>query len=169
MNLVMEKDGVQIYVDPDPVNPREWDNVGRMVCFHKRYDLGDRDHGYRTEDYNSWLELRQAIDRDHGPCTILPVFMMNHGGLFVSTDPTMFRMCDPQGYDWGQIGFVYCSEARATDLNIRDVEAVLRAEVETYNKYLRGEVYGFVYGEDSCWGFYQEPGELVEDVLKGAV
>jgi len=30
-----------IMYDPEPVNPREWDNLGTMVCFHKRYNLGD--------------------------------------------------------------------------------------------------------------------------------
>lgn len=32
--------------DTDPINPREeWDNFGTMVCFHKRYTLGD-EHSY---------------------------------------------------------------------------------------------------------------------------
>ena len=25
-----------------PDNPRNWDNIGTMVCFHSRYDLGDK-------------------------------------------------------------------------------------------------------------------------------
>lgn len=31
--------------DDSPENPREWDNIGTMVCFHSRYKLGD-EHYY---------------------------------------------------------------------------------------------------------------------------
>ncbi len=27
--------------DNDPIDPRSWDNVGTMACFHRRYSLGD--------------------------------------------------------------------------------------------------------------------------------
>ena len=27
--------------DDDPIDPRDWDNVGTMACFHQRYNLGD--------------------------------------------------------------------------------------------------------------------------------
>lgn len=27
--------------DMDPMNPREWDNLGRMACWHRGYNLGD--------------------------------------------------------------------------------------------------------------------------------
>ena len=30
-----------IQPDDDPFNPREDDNFGKMVCFHRRYHLGD--------------------------------------------------------------------------------------------------------------------------------
>ena len=32
---------IAIDYDSDPSNPREWDNFGTMVCFHRRYALGD--------------------------------------------------------------------------------------------------------------------------------
>lgn len=36
---------LKIVQDDDPLNPRtDQDNLGRMVCFHSRYDLGDKDH-----------------------------------------------------------------------------------------------------------------------------
>ena len=36
-----EKVVLSIYFDSCPTNPREWDNLGTMVCGHRRYDLGD--------------------------------------------------------------------------------------------------------------------------------
>lgn len=29
-------------------------NLGVMVCFHSRYNLGD-EHNYKQEDFNSWV------------------------------------------------------------------------------------------------------------------
>jgi hypothetical protein len=43
---------LKIVIDEDPPNPREdRDNLGRMVCWHKRYSLGDK-HDYKEpEDF----------------------------------------------------------------------------------------------------------------------
>ena len=38
-----------IQPDDDPFNPREDDNFGKMVCFHRRYHLGDH-HNYIDKD-----------------------------------------------------------------------------------------------------------------------
>lgn len=39
---------IEIHYDHDPMNPRtEFDELGTMVCFHSRYDLGDK-HDYRN-------------------------------------------------------------------------------------------------------------------------
>jgi len=37
--------------DSDPINPREWDNVGSMICWHSRYNLGD------THNYTDSMEF----------------------------------------------------------------------------------------------------------------
>ncbi len=34
-----------VHYDEEAQSPREWDNLGRMICFHSRYALGDR-HEY---------------------------------------------------------------------------------------------------------------------------
>lgn len=39
---------LQVMMDDEPLNPREnYDNFGKMVCWHKRYNLGDR-HDYEN-------------------------------------------------------------------------------------------------------------------------
>ena len=41
-------------------SPRDWDNLGTMVCWHNRYDLGDEQ---RRDDVNDWLrELAESLD-----------------------------------------------------------------------------------------------------------
>ncbi len=52
--------------DPDPINPREWDNVGKMICWHGRYNLGDN-HQYKDVSYfasemaNKLVDLRSML------------------------------------------------------------------------------------------------------------
>lgn len=41
---------VRIVTDHDPMDPREWDNASRMICWHNRYNLGD-EHGYSFDDF----------------------------------------------------------------------------------------------------------------------
>ena len=163
---------VKIMQDEGPVNPRGDDNMGVMVCFHKRYKLGDQKHGYRMEDYNGWEELKAAIEAGSGPlAAILPMYMYDHSGLRVRTTPFECR------WDSGQIGYIYVTEAKmlAEGLDTSKAEEYLTAEVETYDQYLSGEVYGYsiqtVQGEelDSCWGCYGMDGveSGIEDFFKG--
>jgi hypothetical protein len=44
-------ESLSIVQDMDPQGPREWDNMGKMVCWHRRHDLGDK-HDFKTpEDF----------------------------------------------------------------------------------------------------------------------
>lgn len=182
---------VEIHIDPDPLNPREdYDNIGTMVCFHRNYMLGD-EHGVEQcrddirasraylsawDDPNS--ERYRAIRFDLGTdpadlyqtaldCKfiVLPLYLYDHSGLTMNT--TGFH-CP---WDSGQAGFIYVPRSRAVKewgnkvCNKRVIDAAtrcLKAEVETYDQYLRGEVYGYVVRheasgeEDSCWGFFGE-------------
>ena len=40
---------IEIHTDDDPESPREWGGLGNMVCFHKRYNLGDKQEGILGE------------------------------------------------------------------------------------------------------------------------
>lgn len=47
-NAAVKRDSLytlKIVHDEDVESPREWDNIGKMVCFHNRYSLGDK-HDY---------------------------------------------------------------------------------------------------------------------------
>jgi len=50
---------VNIYYDGDGESPRDWDNLGNIVCFHSRYNLGD-DH-----DFKSWQQWIVALAEEH--------------------------------------------------------------------------------------------------------
>jgi hypothetical protein len=38
---MVKEQRVRIVADSDFESPREWDNAGRMICWHSRYNLGD--------------------------------------------------------------------------------------------------------------------------------
>jgi hypothetical protein len=143
----MKKFELKIEQDTNPMNPRtDWDNLGTMVCFHKRYDLGDKTD-YRTEDYDSWNELEEGIVKNEGEVFILNLYLYDHSGITISTSPFDCR------WDSGQIGFIFVSKYKMKKEGIDEskVEEYLKGEVETYDKYLTGEVYCYeVYEIETC-------------------
>ena len=51
---------VTVEQDDCDCNPRGWDNLGTMVCWHRRYDLGDEQ---RRDTVFEWLEeLAMSLD-----------------------------------------------------------------------------------------------------------
>jgi len=153
---------INVYPDSDPYDPRaEWDNLGTMVCFHKRHTLGDKTD-YQSDQFNSWGELRAELAKR--AAIILPLYMYDHSGITISTSPFSCL------WDSGQIGYIYVDkETLRKEYSVRRISAktlrlakrVLLSEVTTYNQYLRGEVYGYTIDglDESCWGFYGDPKE----------
>ena len=146
---------IKIFNDEDPTNPRtEWDNLGTMICFHKRYSLGDK-HTFSIND-------AILFEKNRKDCIIMPLYLYDHSGITIATKPFS---CP---WDSGKVGFIYITKKKAREeyswkvinkareLKIR---GYLENEVNTYDQFLRGEVYRFeVYeGEeliDSCGGFF---------------
>lgn len=163
---------IKIGREDSPDNPRNWDNLGTMVCFHGRYNLGDK-HDYRSKDYSGWGEMKEAIMNIEDVSIILPLYLYDHSGITISTTPFS---CP---WDSGQIGFIYVSKKKVREEygvkriteKVRETALnVLKGEVETYDKYITGEVHRFEICEvkkcdeghehetfiDSCGGFYDE-------------
>ena len=152
---------IKIYPDTCPSDPRGGDNLGTMVCFHSRYNLGDK-HGYRHADYSGWDQLLKQIDRDHNVAVILPLYLYDHSGITMNT--TGFS-CP---WDSGMVGLIFISKKKVRKefgckyitKKVREyITEYLTGEVKTYDRYLTGDVYGYKItkkGEevDSCWGFY---------------
>lgn len=168
MNLYekIEKGNVvlKIYYDRDCPSPREWDNLGTMVCGHRRYRLGD-EKAKNTGLYSSWEKWRKG---ELGEDVIaLPLYLYDHSGLAMSTRGDIYPFNDP--WDAGQVGWIYVTKEkvrreygvkRITKKVLDRVVSVLEAEVKEYNQWLQGDVYGFVLEDargnelHSCWGFF---------------
>lgn len=155
--------------DDDPNDPREFDGLGYMVCWHRRYSLGDEQP---TADPSEW---RENFEADEPTNVILPLYLLDHGGITMSTG----SFTDP--WDSGQVGWIVCTPDRAKDAGVEwDAEKIaecLKAGVACYARYLEGGAWGFIVenGEkcdhgvvhwehsDSClgfWGDIEESGAL---------
>ena len=148
---------IDVHQDDNPESPREWDNLGIMVCFHNHYDLGDK-HNLDIE------ELLEIVKRND--IIALPLYLYDHSGIWMSTNRNYPFNCP---WDSGQVGYIYVDKAtirkeygcqRITKAIRNKAINVLVSEVETYSKYISGEVYGYTIDNpegnplDGCWGFY---------------
>lgn len=154
---------LKVVQDNNGDSPRNWDNLGTMVCFHNRYNLGDK-HSYDADNYSGWEEMQKAILKEEGRGTvILPLYLYDHSGISMRTSAFSCR------WDSGQVGFIVANGkevlsefgGKIVTKKLRErIGGILEGEVETYTQYLEGEVYGFQIvdeeGEhiDSCYGFY---------------
>lgn len=153
---------IKIYPDDSPESPREWDNFGTMVCWHSRYSLGDKHDFKEPGDAEKFFA--------ENDCVALPLYLYDHSGITMSTG---------RGYpfndrwDAGQVGWIYVtreqmlkefSAKRLTKKMKEKAEKILVGEVEVYDDYISGEVYGFMAEDkdgdniDSCWGFFGDDG-----------
>ena len=107
----------------------------------------------------------------------MPLRIYDHSGLSLYIGTTGDR------WDSSQVGAIYITQEDidnhwGAEYSLADVEAGLRHEVDAYDSYLKGEVYGYIiYAPntcptcehterevvDSCWGYYS-----VEDALNTA-
>jgi len=158
---------VRIVADIDAESPRNWENLGIMLCGHKRYELGDEQ--LDSNCFASWNEVHEYIEKELGGIAILPLYLYDHGGITMSTGRFSCR------WDSGQVGFIYTTSARVsqmfgiTDVPFEKIEESLNSEVVIYDQFLTGDVYGFIIEkrqrcekynrcdwehDDSCYGFY---------------
>jgi hypothetical protein len=161
----------RMFQDDYPESPRDWDNLGTMACFHRRYTLGDKDIPFSSDDFNGWDEMEEYILKSLDAAVVLPLYLYDHSGITMNTTGFNCR------WDSGQIGFIYITKDKIMKeygvKRIRrqlkeKVEKMLVNEVEVYDQYLTGDVYGFNIvkvtkcdeghehetTEDSCSGFY---------------
>lgn len=160
---------IQLVTDEDPPNPREFSDLGTMVCSHRYYTLGDE----QAENVD--------VERLTEGAIVIPVYMYDHSGITISTN----RFSCP--WDSGQVGVIFCKletaikafnlpagstwqsvcsdqQGEVSDLSTAARQA-MESEVEQYNDYLNNNVVGYItrsLGEngdeqiESVWGFYPD-------------
>ena len=146
---------ISIHYDSDAESPRTWDNLAEFHCSHRRYSLGDK--GFNYSNGQDCIEAAQEAEKQGD--VVLPLYLYDHSGITISLSPFS---CP---WDSGQVGFVIIHrEKMLSEFGAKKFSKSLKAkalkiaqvEVETYDQYLRGEVYGYKIDPngDSCWGVY---------------
>lgn len=185
---------VEVLADQSPESPREWSSLGTMVCFHPRYDLGDK-HGYRSDMFTGWSDLGRTLREDQGAVILLPVYLYNHGGVALRVGPEWERPITKVGgkggadhetlraalnsgnpfigranhaeWDSGMVGFIYATRAAIAEcygVPAKRITPALRARVATS---LVGEVEVYsAYVNGDCYGVrvLDPDGEELEDL-----
>jgi hypothetical protein len=136
-----------VEVDEYPLNPRvEFDNISTMVCFHKKYNLGDV-NDLKSEYFDGFDQLKEFLESDYNIVCIKPLYLYDHSGITISTTPFTCR------WDSGQVGFVYITEEalKSAGLSVEKASDIIDSEVTIYKQYITGSVYQFtLYKEDIC-------------------
>jgi len=144
--------------DNDPDSPRNWDNLGKMICFHNRYSLGDKHDYTDNEDFVLSLAVelnlisskdnlgnytaQELVEEIERKAVILPLYLYDHSGISMRT----YRHGQHASWDCGQVGYIYITKEQLKNekLTKKRAEKVLIGEVETYNQYLTGDTYTIV-------------------------
>jgi len=167
---------IRIVEDPSPHNPREdCDNFGTMICFHRRYSLGDKHNFTRLELCD------MAFGKDY---VAVPVFLYDHSGLALDYRSFIGRAQHAE-WDSGKIGYNVVSydkirqefnRKRISKKLLKKAKEILQAEVELYGYYISGRCYGYEIVDadgdvqESCWGFMgQNVMNSIMDEAKGQI
>lgn len=148
-------------------DPIEWlasmldlddDQLGRIYDKH-----GVGHWGSHIMSGNPDAVLEELEDRFFKEYIAKSLYLYDHSGITMNTSGFS---CP---WDSGKVGYIYVSKEKVrkeygwkniTKSRREKIEGYLDGEVETFDQYLRGDVYGFIIededGEetDSCWGFF---------------
>ncbi len=167
-----------------------WSHAATMVCSHRHYCLGDEQatwdewvaeqldryfpeemvHHYylaNSDNPSDWTKAdayyKRLIARLDEVMEIMPLYLYEHSGITISTTPFYYVG------DSGQVGVIYMTREQIlarfggkllTEKKRRQARALMMDEVDEYNQYLTGDVYGYIVTDpnenevDSCWGLF---------------
>lgn len=157
----------EIRLCDDPIYPRNNSNLGYMLCWHKKYNLGDTYESNLIDrtSIHSWAGVERAI-RDVYP-DIIYIEVLS---LYDHTAQTM-TLGYHSGYDCGQIGFYIVTRKQACEwFNIPEydskyntqLELRIKGEIQEYNKWLHGTIYEICHS--TKWVSQEHPEQVILDV-----
>lgn len=157
---------ISLYYDEDCESPREWDNLSMIYSNSRHYnpdnlDIDDLMNEIGMDSFQGFDAILSRMEHDY---IAYKVCIVEHGyaALSLSTPVPNPYM----GFDSGTFGIMAVSKdavrreygvKRITKAIREKVESVFQGELEVLQKYINGEVYGFIVDGtdgDSCWGFY---------------
>ena len=168
----LDIDGVKhelsFYNDNDSEDPRRWDPLATMLCWHRSYSLGDKhsygdihdalydlceQHNldtsiceYRADENTARQRDRRIMEDLKEHICIKFLYLYDHSGITISLDD--FR--DP--WDSGIVGIIYMDKETTLE-NFPNAdedtwyviaEEHIRDEVREYDQWITGDIYGYL-------------------------
>lgn len=157
---------------------------GEEYTRHIDADTSDSDDSIAS-DMADQLDMCEKISllEDTGEVVTLPISMYEHSGISLWLGSKWGHPDDQ--WDCSSIGLAFVEKKTAKEEGMLDpgdeyehdwkkwAYAMMEGEMETYNKYVSGEVYGYMIEDEEgeecsdvhlcgCWGYYDK-GHLLED------
>ena len=149
----------RVVYDPDPTSPDDWDNLGTIYANNRNYNPQNHmmDEIVSTDENGQW-----HVDKDY---IFIKIYCYIHSGIALSTSRSG-QFSD--SFDSALFGLMAVHKDKAKKEfgdptiaeNYDKITKCLEGEVESWDQYYQGEVFGYeVLDEDddvidSCWGFY---------------
>jgi len=134
------KYALELFYDIHALNPRDFRNLGTMVCYHKKYKLGDQ-QAENTGLYTGWAEWlkSEVLSMKKSGVVYLPLYLYDHSGLAINTTGYHCR------WDSTQLGWIYVTKSKLKKAGIEEevAEALLVEEVDCYDHYLQDQFLGY--------------------------
>lgn len=173
---------INIYRHEDRESPRKWSNLGTFYTTHRHYKP--------EENFDKHFDIDKVCENGRPGVfsksflkeyIALNIYLYDHSGQTISSGPFS---C---GWDSGWFGMVAVDIEKVkkeygwkvlTQSRRRKIEGYLQGEIDTYDQYLRGDVYGFQVTTaeddtdilDSCWGYYGNDGlEQIEAECRATI
>ncbi len=158
---------LSVFHDECAESPRDWSNLGVMVCYHPDYNLGDVELDRNSaahplcancDMYKCDCECERFVPEWlRGARNIHHVYMYEHSGVALSTRKEELWL-DPQGWDTSFVGYIFTTDEKIREIYGDDdvpadeeIDRHLKSEIKTYSQYLNGEVYSYeVTKEEPC-------------------
>lgn len=187
---------IKIERDADVESPREWDNVGTMVCWHSRYNLGDEQPSASYQDYRigmvedvepgfeamlerleqtwlskpweaEWTKEYEELVEAKIEARLEKYYFILPLYLYDHSGITMNTGGLSCSWDSGQVGFIYVTKERAREQY--GFKRLTKERVQKVYEYLDSEVKTYAaYLEGDVYGYIIE-GENINDSCWGYI
>lgn len=166
-NATVQKPLLEIYYDNDNSSPREDSNLGYWITCDRNSKSPDQypeleqiikstgDEANNQEHHIKMIKKQFEDESGYKVLTIYPIVKYEHSSV-------TYSLGSRHGFDYSNNGFYIITDKTQKELGVKskDFEKVIKQELDVYNQWVNGEVYGYTLYDDqgnivdSCGGFY---------------
>lgn len=161
---------LKIFYDSDIESPRDWGStLGYFLTKDSKYSSPDgerapfiqrviEEEGELADNQEDHIKrIKKRIEEEGGEkvIAIYPITKYEHSGV-------SYSLGSNYGFDYSNNGFYIITDISLDEVGAdkKDFKTIIKAELEEYNRWANGEVYGFTLyndkgkSEGGCYGFY---------------